>query len=57
MATDYYPNPNKSHLDPISIQFNPLTPQRYFCTSNEFTVFKKQVLQAANTDLFNPIGP
>ena len=29
--------------------------KRYFCTSIKLTVFKKQMLQAANTDLFNPL--
>ena len=32
-------------------------PKRYFCTSIWFRVFKKQMLQAANTDLFNPSVP
>ena len=32
-------------------------PKRYFYTSIKFLVFKKQVLQAANTDLFNPLVP
>ena len=30
-------------------------PKRYYCTSIEFIVFKNQMLQAANTDLFNPL--
>ena len=34
---------------------NPLMPKKYFCTS--FIVFKRQMLQAANTDLFNPLVP
>ena len=29
-------------------------PKRYFCTS-QLIVLKKQMLQAANTDLFNPL--
>ena len=33
---------------------NPLMPKGYFCTSIKYIVFK---LQAANTDLFNPIVP
>ena len=32
-------------------------PKMYFCTSVSFSVFKKQKLQAANTDLFNPLIP
>ena len=32
-------------------------PKRYFCTSIKFLVFKKQMLQAANTGLFNPLDP
>ena len=32
---------------------NPLMPKSYFCTSN--LVYKKQMLQAANTDLFHPL--
>ena len=35
--------------------FNPLIPKWYFCTSIYFMVFKKQVLQAANTDVFNSL--
>ena len=34
---------------------NPLMPKRCFCASIQFLVFKKQMLQAANTDLFNPV--
>ena len=30
-------------------------PKRYFCTSIKFIVFKKQILQASNPDLFNPL--
>ena len=29
-------------------------PKKYFCTSVKFIVFKQQMLQAANTDLFYP---
>ena len=37
---------------------DPLMPKRYFCTSSFFfLVFKKQMLQATNTDLFNPLVP
>ena len=35
--------------------FNPLMPKRYFCTFIFFIVFKKQMLQPASTDLFNPL--
>ena len=39
-------------------QVNPLLPKRYFCASIQFIVFKKQLLQGANTDLFfNPSVP
>ena len=31
----------------------PLMPKRYFCTSISFRVFKKQMLQAASTELLN----
>ena len=34
---------------------NPIMPNRYFYTSVLFIVFKKQMLQGANTDLFNPL--
>ena len=37
--------------------FHPLMPEKYFCTSIWFIVFKIQMLQAANTDLFNPLVP
>ena len=30
-------------------------PKRYFGTSIRFTVFKKQLLQGASTDLINPL--
>ena len=29
---------------------NPLMPKRYFCTTISFIVFKKQMIQGANTD-------
>ena len=43
-------------LKPFLVFFllNPSMPKRYFCTSKQFIVFKKQMLQAANSDLFNP---
>ena len=37
--------------------FNPLMSKRYFSTSKLFIVLKKPMLQAANTDLFNPLVP
>ena len=37
--------------------FNPLMPNGYLCTSIQFIVFKKKMLQAANADLFNPLVP
>ena len=32
-------------------------PNRYFCTSIKFLLFRKQMLQAVNTDLFNQLVP
>ena len=32
-------------------------PKRYIYTSLKFLFFKKQMLQAANTDVFNPSVP
>ena len=31
--------------------------KRYFYTSIKFAAFRKQMLQAANTDLLNPLVP
>ena len=44
-------------LDTFKSLINPLGPKtkRYFCTSIVFIVFKNQMLQAARTDLFNPL--
>ena len=36
-------------------KINPLMPKRCFCASIYFMVFKKQMFQAANTELFNPL--
>ena len=41
----------------IMKHFNPLMPKRYFYTSILFLVFRKQMLQTANTDLFNQLVP
>ena len=41
----------------LLILFNPLMPRKYFCNCIKFIVFKKQMLQAANTDLSNPLVP
>ena len=32
-------------------------PKKYYCTSISLIVFKQQMLQAANTDLFNQLVP
>ena len=37
--------------------FNPLMPNRYFCTSISFVVFKKETLQTANIDPKVPLVP
>ena len=37
--------------------FSPLMPKRYYGTSIKFILLKKQMSQAANTDLFNPLLP
>ena len=37
----------------IHDEINVLMPKRYFCTYIKFIVFKKHILQAANTDLYN----
>ena len=36
---------------------NALMPKRYFCTYIQFIAFKKHMLQAANTDLFDSLDP
>ena len=36
---------------------NPLMPKSAFCTSIKFIAFKKQMLQSASSDLFNPLVP
>ena len=38
-------------------ELNPLVPKVYLCTLLAFIIFKKPMVQAANTDLFNPLVP